>query len=186
MKMSKKAGQKIGCLTAICFYAIAIMQVVFITLKCTGVTDLSWWAVLSPSIVAIVLPFAAVVAVIIALIPSALWKAWKTARRVDAEAAKYGMKRQPGESTSDLKKRIVRRNMLGGNYSRKDIKDIILAKYPAVGSCMISINNYTRDITLVLCNAYADNGFTDDELTEIAAFAADYIPEGYSITARNK
>jgi hypothetical protein len=105
---------------------------------------------------------------------------------VDAEAKKYGMKRQPGESTSDLKKRIVRRNMLSGNYSRKDIKDMILAKYPDVGSCMISINNHAKRITLILNSAPAyDRSFTYDQLNEIADFAAEYIPAEYTVIARN-
>ena len=188
MKVNKRASRSFGCIYLLVCFTLIILQVMFLTLKCTGIIDWSWVAVFVPSILVFGLPLAVLIVVILALVPRAMWKVWKNARRVDAEAAKYGMKRQPGESTSDLKKRIIRRNMMCGNYSRKDIKDLILAKYPAVGSCMISINNHTKTITLVLRRAYMAEtgaGFTDVELSEITRFAAEYIPVGYTITARN-
>ena len=186
MKVSNKARRNIGCMYMVISFKLVILQAIFLTLKCTDVISWSWWAVLIPTILVFGLPTAAVIVAVLILIPGAMWKVWKTTKRVDAEAAKYGMKRQPGESTSDLKKRIVRRNMVSGNYSRKDVKDMILAKYPAVGSCMISVNNHMKTITLVLRRVCVDKpGFTDEQLSEIAAFAKDYIPVDYTITARN-
>ena len=188
MKMRKEASRNIGCLYLLVGFTLIILQAIFLTLKCTGLVDWSWWAVCVPAILLFGAPTVLLIAVCIAAIPIAVWKVWKTTKRVNAEAAKYGMERRPGESNADLKKRIVRRNMLSGDYTHKDIKDMILAKYPAVGSCMISINNYTKSITLVLRRAYVAEpgaGFTDDELVEISCFAAKYIPEGYTITARN-
>lgn len=188
MKMRKEESRNIGCLYLLVGFTLIILQAIFLTLKCTGLVDWSWWAVWAPFILLFGVPLAVLIAVCIAAIPIAVWKVWKTTKRLDAEAEKYGMERRPGESNSDLKKRIVRRNMVVGNYSRKDIKDMILDKYPAVGSCMISINNYTKAITLVLRRAYVADpavGFTDDELIEISCFAAKYIPEGYTVSARN-
>ena len=188
MKVSNKASRDIGCMYVTICFALLLLQVVFLTLKCTDAIDWSWWAVWTPMIIVFGLPIAVLFGVVIALIPIAVWKAWKTAKRVDAEAAMYGMERQIGESTSDLKKRILRRNMVSGNYSRKDIKDMIIDKYPAVGGCLVSVNNHTKTITLVLHRVYTAEpgaGFTDDQLNEIAAFAADYIPADYTITARN-
>ena len=188
MKVSKKSRRNIGCAYLAFCFALIILQVVFLTLKCTGAIEWSWWAVCIPALLVFVLPVAVLIVVILALIPKAMWKSWKTAKRVDAEAELYGMKRQPGESTSDLKKRIVRRNMISGNYSRKDIKDMILDKYPAVGSCMVASDPRDMTITLILRRAYATEpgaGFTDDQLCEIASFAAEYIPVNYTITARN-
>ena len=188
MKSYNKASRDFGCMYLTICFTLLLLQVIFLTMKCTGVLDWSWLAVWIPMIIVFGLPFAILFIVVLALIPSAVWKAWKTAKGVEAEAAKYGMERQPGESTKELKKRIVRRNMLVGNYTRKDIKDIILDKYTAVGSCLVSVNQYTKTITLVLRRAYTAEpgaGFTDDELGEIAAFAAQYIPAEYTITAKN-
>lgn len=188
MKLSKRVtGYIAAAFLGHCLFC-GILQVVLLTMKCTGARDIGWLHVFAPTICFFGLPLAALVVLILVLIPIAMWKSWKTTKRVNAEAEKYGMKRLPGESNSDLKKRIARRNMLSGNYSRKDIKDMILDKYPAVGSCMISVNNYNKTITLVLRRAYTAEpgaGFTDDELCEIASFAAKYIPMDYTITARN-
>ena len=188
MKASKQANRNVGCMYLTICFALIVLQVVLLTLKCTGAIGWSWWAVLVPAIIVFVLPVAVLIVVVLALIPSAVWKAWTTTKRINAMAAKYGMARQPGESNAELKKRIMRRNMLCGNYSRKDIKDMILDKFPAVGSCLVSVNNNTKTVTLVLRRAYTDElgaGFTDAQLAEIAAFAADYIPVECTIMARN-
>lgn len=188
MKLSRKTSRKIACLYTIACFALIVMQIVFLTLKCTGDIDWSWLVVFAPIILVFCLPFALVVVVVLALIPGELLKVWKTKKRVEAEAAKYGLERQPGESVGDLKNRIIRRNMISGNYSRKDVKDMILEKFPDVGSCMISINNHVQTITLILHRVDAFDsgaGFTDDELNEIASFAAEYIPFTYTIIARN-
>ena len=188
MKMSKQESRNVGCLYLLVWFALIILQAIFLTLKCAGIIDWSWWAILVPAILVFGVPLAVLIAVAIVAIPIAVWKVWKNTKRLDAEAAKYGMERRPGERNSDLKKRIVRRNMVVGNYSRKDIKDMILDKYPAVGSCMISVNHHTKSITLVLRREYVAEpgaGFTDDELIEISCFAAKYIPEGYTVSARN-
>lgn len=185
MKVSRKASRNVGCIYLIVCFALLAVQIVLLTMKCTDAIDWSWWIVLVPIILVFGLPFAALVVLVIALIPIEMWKLWKTKKRVEAEAEKYGMKRLPGESTGDLKKRIVRRNMISGEYSRKEVKDKILAKYPNVGSCVISINNYANTITLVLRRSDQGAGFTVDELNEIAAFAAEFIPMNYTITAKN-
>ena len=100
---------------------------------------------------------------------------------VDAEAKKYGMKRQLGESTNDLKKRIIRRNMIVGNYTAKDVKQIILDTFPEVGSCQI----FTRNEKVLLLVRGVNAIFSDNDLRKIAKTAAKYIPKNYTITAQN-
>lgn len=116
-------------------------------------------------------------------------------KRVDAEAAKYGMERQPGESTGELKKRIITRNMISGDYSRKDLKETIMNRFPDVASCQFFINNSPQNPTIVISVKKVDDfsgsgvkfqKFTDAELAEIFTVAAPYIPEKYRITIKNK
>lgn len=187
MKVSKKVSWNVGCIFLIVCFALVALQIVFLTMKCTNAIDWSWWAVLVPAILVFGLPFAVLVVVVITLIPIEMWKLWKTKKRVDEEAKKHGMKRLPGESTRDLKKRIVRRNMLVGSYTRKEVKDKILAAFPKIGSCKIHIWNYT--ITLFLRNTsdeWQTSGFTDAELREVAEFTQEYVPDGYTVTAKNE
>ena len=70
------------------------------------------WLVLLPIVLVVALPMAIIVGVILALIPVELWKVWKTTKRLNEEAARYGMTRLPGETNRELKLRIVRSNMI--------------------------------------------------------------------------
>ena len=185
MKLSKRAARGIGCLWVAAVVGLIITQIVFLTTKLTGTTDWSWWAVLTPTFCIFGIPLAIIVIAVIVLAPKVIIEERRRTKRVEAEAEKYGMERKPGESVGDLKKRIVQRNMIAGNYSRKDIKDEILKAFPNVGSCQILINNQTDEIVLIPRNAEIEIGaadFTDDELQEIAEFAAQYIPTKYKVT----
>lgn len=188
MKLSKKASTTIGCLWLVAVAILIVLHIVFMTMKLTGFVSWSWWAVLTPILCMIGLPLAFIVIAILIMLPKAVIENRRTRKRVEAEAEKYDMRRKPGESTEDLKKRIIQRNMITGNYSRKDIKDEILRAFPNVGSCQILIDNQTDEI--VLLPRVGDPElhaatFTEDELFEIAKFAAQYIPIKYTITARN-
>ena len=187
MKMSRKTAKKIASLWVSVSFLMMIMQVVFITMKCTGAVDWSWWVIMLPLFCMAGLPIVTIVLVIIGLLPKAMIEERKRSKRVDAEAKMYGMERRPGESTGELKKRIVQRNMLCGNYSRKDVKDAILAAFPNVGSCRIYVGNETNTVILFPRKASTEGGaiFSDKELREIAEFAAQYIPAYYKVTAIN-
>ena len=192
INVSKKATKAIGCLWLVADAILIVLQIVFLTMKFTGAVSWSWWAVLTPTFCMIGIPIAIIVIAVIVLAPKVLIDDWKRMKRVEAEAKKYGMERKPGESTGDLKKRIVQRNMIAGNYSMKEIKDEILRAFPHVGSCQILINNQTDEIVLNLrswCPITKETDaapFTDSELQEIVEFAAQYIPMTYTITAKNK
>ena len=112
MKVSKRTSRRIGCAYLTLSFFVLILQPILLTLKCTGNITWDWLAVLAPFIIVATLPIALIIGVVFALIPAELWKMWKTAKRVDKEAEKYGMRRLPGESTGELKKRIIRRNMI--------------------------------------------------------------------------
>lgn len=191
MKLSKRASKAIGFLWMLSEVVLFILQIIFLTLKLAGAVDWSWWTTLIPIFSVIGLPLAIIVIAVIILAPKVLIEDRRRRKRVEAEAKKYGMERRPGESTGDLKKRIVQRNMIAGNYSRKEIKDEILRAFPNVGSCQFLINNQTNEIVLILrrwCpmpSEAAVASFTDNELREIAEFAAQYIPTKYTITAKN-
>lgn len=186
MKLSKKAATAIGSIWLIASNLLILMQIVFLTMKCTGTVDWSWWATLIPLFCMAGLPIVTIVIVIICLLPKALIEERNRTKRVEAEAKLYGMERRPGESTGDLKKRIIRRNMIAGNYSRKDIKDAILEAFPNCGSCQIRVNPYSHEIVLIPRKVGAGVViFSDHELREIAEFAAQYIPVEYKITAIN-
>lgn len=187
IKVSKKATTTIGCLWIAATLILILLQIVFLTLKLAGSVSWNWLVVLTPTICVIGFPLAIIVIAVIVLVPKVLIEDRRRRKRVEAEAKKYGMERKPGESTGDLKKRIVQRNMITGNYSRKDIKDEILRAFPNVGSCQILVNNQTDEIVLIPRSAETEIGaaaFTDDELQEIAEFAAQYIPVKYKVTIR--
>lgn len=187
-KLSKRTTNVIGCLYLIVELALIVTQIVFLTMKVSDSVSWSWWAVLAPTFCMIGFPLAFIVIAVIVLMPKVLIEDRRRRKRLEAEAKRLGMKRKQGESTGDLKKRIIQRNMITGNYSRKDIKDEILRAFPNVGSCQILIDNQTDEI--VLLPRVGDPElhaatFTEDELFEIAKFAAQYIPIKYTITARN-
>ena len=187
MKLNKRTTSAIGCIWMIVGTLLILLQIVFLTMKLAGAVSWSWWTTLIPIFCVLGLPLAIIVIAVIVLAPKVLIEDRRRRKRVEAEAKKYGMERKPGESNGDLKKRIIRRNMLNGNCSRKEVKDMILEAFPNVGSCQILINNQTNEIVLIPRNAEVEIGvadFTDDELQEIAEFAAQYIPSTYKVTIR--
>ncbi len=105
------------------------------------------------------------------------------------------MERQPGETTGELKKRIITRNLIAGEYSRKDLKDHLLQKFPDCASCAFLVNNQPGAPALVIIVKKADtfvngspifNKFTDEELAAIYAEAIRYIDPKYRVTIKNK
>ena len=189
MKLSKKAASSTSCLLVLIYCTQLVLQIILLTLKLSGVLDWSWWEILVPTFAMLSLPLALIVTAVLVLLPKAVVENIHRRKRLEAEAKKYGMERKPGESDAELRKRIIRRNMLIGKYSRKDVKDEILKAFPNVGSCQILTNNQTDVIVLILRRAATENGaesFTDDELQEITEFAAKYIPDTYKITAKKR
>lgn len=187
--MSKKTSARIGCAYFLAGTLILIAQIIFLTLKISGAMSWSWWVAFSPSLVYIGIHIAALVTAFAILLPREVIRSLKKRKRIDKEAESYGMERQPGESDGDLKKRIVRRNMIAGNYSRKEIKDIILDTFPTVASCQFEIDNENHEIKMRVRRAPEENRngwivteFTNEELREILDKAADYIPPAYAVT----
>lgn len=188
MKLSKRTANAIGCLWLAASALLLMLQTVFLTIKLSGVIDLSWWTTLIPILCMFGLPVAIVVIAVIVLMPKVLIENRRRRKHVEAEAWKHGIARKPGESDRDLKRRIIQKNMITGNFTRKDIKDAILEAFPNVGSCQILINNQTDEIILIPRRAETEPGadaLTDDELREITKFVAQYIPVTYKITVRN-
>ena len=183
MKLSKRATNAIGCLWLVAGTILIILQIVFLTMKLAGAVDWSWWTTLIPIFCVLGLPLAIVVIAVIVLAPKVLIEDRRRRKRVEAEAKKYGMERKPGESTGELKKRIIQRNMITGNYSRKEIKDAVLEAFPELGSCQFLVNNVTSEIVMIPRRS-DDEKITDDDLREIAKFAAQFIPMQYTLIAK--
>lgn len=184
MKLSKRATTAIGCLWVAVAMILIVLQIVFLTMKLAGAVDWSWWTTLIPIFCVLGLPLAIVVIAVIVLTPKALIEDRRRRKRVEAEAEKYGMERKPGESTGELKKRIVQRAMITGNYSRKEIKDAVLEAFPELGSCQFLVNNVTSEIVMIPRRS-DDEKITDDDLREIAKFAAQFIPMQYTLIAKH-
>ena len=184
MKLSKRATNAIGCLWLVAGTILIILQIVFLTMKLAGAVDWSWWTTLIPIFCVLGLPLAIVVIAVIVLAPKVLIEDRRRRKRVEAEAKKYGMERKPGESTGELKKRIVQRNMITGNYSRKEIKDAVREAFPELGSCQFLVNNVTGEIVMIPRRS-DDEKITDDDLREIAKFAAQFIPMQYTLIAKH-
>ena len=184
MKLSKRATNAIGCLWVAVAMILIILQIVFLTMKLAGAVDWSWWTTLIPIFCVLGLPLAIVVIAVIILTPKVLIEDRRRRKRVEAEAEKYGMERKPGESTGELKKRIVQRAMITGNYSRKEIKDAVLEAFPELGSCQFLVNNVTSEIVMIPRRS-DDEKITDDDLREIAKFAAQFIPMQYTLIAKH-
>ena len=184
MKLSKRATTAIGCLWVAVAMILIVLQIVFLTMKLAGAVDWSWWTTLIPIFCVLGLPLAIVVIAVIVLTPKVLIEDRRRPKRVEAEAKKYGMERKPGESTGELKKRIVQRNMIAGNYSRKEIKDAVLEAFPELGSCQFLVNNVTSEIVMIPRRS-DDEKITDDDLREIAKFAAQFIPMQYTLIAKH-
>lgn len=188
MKLSKRSSKAIGCLWLSSSSLLLVLQVIFLTLKLSGTVSWSWWTTLAPIFCVLFLPIAIMLIAVLVLLPKAVGDNIKRRKRVEAEAKNYGLVRKPGESDGELMKRIVRRNMIAGNYSRKDIKDAILEAFPDVGSCQIFVNCQGDEIVMRLRGVKAEIGtpyFSDDELQEVAKFAEAYIPSRYKITVKN-
>lgn len=184
MKLSKRTTNAIGCLWLVAGALLIILQIVFMTMKLAGAVSWSWWTTLIPIFCVFGLPLAIIVIAVIILAPKVLIEDRRRRKRVESEAKKYGMERKPGESTGDLKKRIVQRNMITGNYSRKDIKDAVLEAFPELGSCRFLVNNQNDEIVMIPCRS-DDEDLTDAELREVAEFAAQFIPVKYKLTVKN-
>lgn len=184
MKLSKRATSAIGCLWLVVGTILIILQIVFLTMKLAGAVDWSWWTTLIPIFCVLGLPLTIVVIAVIVLAPKVLIEDRRRRKRVEAVAKEYGMERKPGESTGDLKKRIVQRNMITGNCSQKDIKDAVLEAFPELGSCRFLVNNQTDEIVMILRRS-DDEALTDVELKEVAEFAAQFIPVKYKLTVKN-
>ena len=184
MKLSKRATTAIGCLWVAVAMILIVLQIVFLTMKLAGAVDWSWWTTLIPIFCVLGLPLAIVVIAVIVLTPKVLIEDRRRRKRVEAEAEKYGMERKPGESTGELKKRIVQRAMITGNYSRKEIKDAVLEAFPELGSCQFLVNNVTSEIVMIPRRS-DDEKITDDDLREIAKFAAQFIPMQYTLIAKH-
>lgn len=184
MKLSKRTTTAIGCLWLVAGTILIILQIVFLTMKLAGAVDWSWWTTLIPIFCVLGLPLAIVVIAVIVLAPKVLIEDRRRRKRVEAEAKKYGMERKPGESTGELKKRIVQRNMITGNYSRKKVKDAVLEAFPELGSCQFLVNNVTSEIVMIPRRS-DDEKIADDDLREIAKFAAQFIPMQYTLIAKH-
>lgn len=193
--MSNKKDYRGGCLiltvAALCF----ICQIVFLTLKLCGAVAWHWALVLLPIMIIVGLPLLLIILYVFLRLPSEIVRNYQRKKRVDAEAAKYGMERQPGESTGELKKRIIKRDMISGNYSRKDLKELLMNKFTDIASCSFIINNSPTNPTVVISVKKTDDfsgggitfqKFTDTELSAILTEAVQYIPEKYQVTIKNK
>lgn len=191
--MNKRKSTQIGCSFLLAWMIVAIAQIVFLTLKITGAVSWSWLVTFAPILAFLGIIVGAIVVYILVKLPGEVAKTLERRRRVEKEAKELGMERQPGESDADLKKRIVRRNMISGNYTRKEIKDIILETFPTVASCQFEIDNEKHTIEMIVRRLPEENGngwivdkFTDGELCQILDKATDYIPPAYTVKIRQR
>ena len=188
MKLSKRLTSSLGCLWLLAGNLLLVLQVVFLTLKLGGFVAWSWWATLIPIFSVFALPVAGVVLAVIVMVPKMLIAEIKRSIRVEARARKYGMERKAGESTTELQKRIIDRNMIAGNTPQKMIKDQILKVFTNLDSCQVIIDYKANDITLIPRRAEVINGITaltKAELRNIEVYAEHIIPKGYKITVKN-
>lgn len=191
--MNKRKSTQIGCSFLLAWMIVAIAQIVFLTLKIAGAVSWSWLVTFAPILAFLGIIVGAIVVYILVKLPGEVAKTLERRRRVEKEAKELGMERQPGESDADLKKRIVRRNMISGNYTRKEIKDIILETFPTVASCQFEIDNEKHTIEMIVRRLPEENGngwivdkFTDGELCQILDKATDYIPPAYTVKIRQR
>ena len=193
--MANKKDYRGGCLILLVSFLCFICQIVFLTLKLCGAVTWHWAIVLIPLMLLIGLPLLLIRLYVLVRLPAEVWRNYKRRKRVDAEAAQYGMERQPGETTGELKKRIIKRDMISGNYSRKDLKELLMNKFTDIASCSFIINNSPTNPTVVISVKKTDDfsgggitfqKFTDTELSAILTEAVQYIPEKYQVTIKNK
>lgn len=83
-----------------------LLALVFIVLKLTHVIDWSWLWVLAPIWIPAAIA-AVILLVIVAAAAAAEVKLQMEFKAIDAEAAKYGLKRWAGEGNGSLKQRIA-------------------------------------------------------------------------------
>lgn len=83
-----------------------LLALVFIVLKLTHVIDWSWLWVLAPLWIPAAIA-AVILLVIVAAAAAAEVKLQTEFKAIDAEAAKYGLKRWAGEGNGSLKQRIA-------------------------------------------------------------------------------
>lgn len=93
---------------------LSLLAVAFVVLKLTGFIDWSWLWVLAPlwipTAIAIVIILIVLVVAVVKVTAQQVeenQRADAAAASVDADAAKYGLERQPGESNVELKRRIA-------------------------------------------------------------------------------
>lgn len=193
--MANKKDYRGGCLILLVSFLCFICQIVFLTLKLCGAVTWHWAIVLIQLMLLIGLPLLLIMLYVLVRLPAEVWRNYKRRKRVDAEAAQYGMERQPGETTGELKKRIIKRDMISGNYSRKDLKELLMNKFTDIASCSFIINNSPTNPTVVISVKKTDDfsgggitfqKFTDTELSAILTEAVQYIPEKYQVTIKNK
>ena len=188
--MKAKTSQRCGCALALYILAAVVTQVVFLTLKLSGAVSWSWWIVLIPILSPAALSIVGLVLAVIILTPIQTYKTVKKRRRIEKQAEIYGMKRKPRETDGELKKRIVQRNMIAGNYSRRDIKDAVLANFDTVSACKMTIDNQNYTVAVELTHAPSGSdwklvSFTDEELQEILDFITQYVPVQYKVSIKN-
>lgn len=189
--MNKRRDKRLGCALLLACAAVMITQIMFLTLKAASAVSWSWLVTFSPILAFVGIIVGAIAIAVLVMLPKEVTKTLGRRRRLDREAETYGMKRQQGETDGDLKKRIVRRNMIAGNYSRKEIKDIILEAFPTLASCQFEIDNGKKTVGMIVRRAPEKNGngwivdqFTDGELRQILEKATDYIPPAYNVMIR--
>ena len=93
---------------------LSLLAVAFIVLKLTGFISWSWLWVLAPIwIPAVIVLAILLIVLVVVLVKEAANQVQQKrvqdarAAEIDTEAAKYGLKRNPGESNLDLKRRIA-------------------------------------------------------------------------------
>ena len=181
-----KRNNRVAAVILLLLYSLLlVLQIVFLTLKLSEAASLSWRTTMLPLFFMIWIPISFVVTAVLVLLPGAVVEAIKRRKRIEAEAKKHGLVRKPGESDAELSDRIDRRNMI---EARKDIKDAILEAFPNVGSCQSFVDYYDFKIEIYLRGVKAEIGtpyFSDDELQEVAEFAAKYVPKRYKVTVKN-
>lgn len=193
--MASNKDYRGGCLFLSVSALGTICQIVFLTLKLCGAAAWHWAIVLIPVMVIFGLPLLFIFFYVLLRLPTEVARNLRRRKEVDAEAAKYGMERRPSETTGELKQRIITRNMIAGEYYRKDLKDHILQKFPDVAICRFFVNNRPGAASMVIVVKKTDtfvngspvfNKFTDEELAEIYADAVRYIDPKYRTSIKNK
>ena len=100
--MANKKDYRGGGLILLVSFLCFICQIVFLTLKLCGAVTWHWAIVLIPLMLLIGLPLLLIMLYVLVRLPAEVWRNYKRRKRVDAEAAQYGMERQSGETTGEL------------------------------------------------------------------------------------